>query len=251
MPEESSYDITPEGALTNLGTTGSLEPPTDASHVNGHTTENPTNGHTTNGVAAGPNGHVTSTPVNPAPRISASKLRNKRAHAPNNPDAEGGGSRTQTVIPVQMPNKQWWVRCHPDPAMTVPVDILVVNADGHDKLYFLDPTVGFPDELDRFVCEARITRSITSTGTEFFLLAKQSAKSPKDSTRAVVNEARKRWIRVSWNPTAKGYDIESARSLRREPVWSATTLDELLEKAFGDNYIDRADHFVVNNLLYP
>jgi hypothetical protein len=47
------------------------------------------------------------------------------------------------------------------------------------------------------------------------------------------------------------YDIFPARNLQRDPVWPDTPLDDLLEKAFGDNYIDRADHPVVNRLLFP
>jgi hypothetical protein len=244
---EENYNTPPD---IQLNDSRSSEQTNGATHANGHTPENPV------GEPVSPklhNGHTaSSTPDNPKPsRISASKLRNKRARATAEGEGGGGGSRVQTVVQVMMPNKQWWIRCHPDPNQTVPVDILVVTADGNDKLFFLDPDVVFPDELNKFAIPARITRSITSSGIEFFLLAKQSAKSPKDSTRAVINAARKSWIQVSWEPTSKGYVIEYAKSLRREPVWSASTLDELLEKAFGDNYIDRADHAVINNLLYP
>ena len=34
-------------------------------------------------------------------------------------------------------------------------------------------------------------------------------------------------------------------------MWSKDTIDDLLEKAIGGKYIDRADHPVVKNLLFP
>ena len=53
---------------------------------------------------------------------------------------------------------------------------------------------------------------------------------------------------MRWNPTTKAYDFTYARQLRREPEWSDKSLDQLLEMAFGDNYITRVDHEVVNRL---
>jgi hypothetical protein len=135
--------------------------------------------------------------------------------------------------------------------MSVPVDLLIVRSGPDEGTYFLDPDVEFPDELDQYVVPALLTRSITHDGVEFFFLAKQSDKSPKQSTRYCVNEARKSWIQMKWNPTTKAYDFTYARQLRREPEWSDKSLDELLEMAFGDNYITRVDHEVVNRLLYP
>jgi hypothetical protein len=194
-----------------------------------------------------------STPDNPASsRISAKKLRGKsRTKKSGDGESTTSDGRLQTKLQVRMPQPQWYYRCHPDPAMTVPVDILVIEGGAHEGLYFIAPDVDFPDQLFHYVKEALITRSITSDNTEFFLLAKQSAKSPKESTRRVVAEARRRWIRTTWNPTSMSYDIFPARNLQRDPVWPDTPLDDLLEKAFGDNYIDRADHPVVNRLLFP
>jgi hypothetical protein len=135
--------------------------------------------------------------------------------------------------------------------MAVPVDILVVKSGPDEGVYFLDPDVEFPNELDQYVVPALLTRAITHDGTEFFFLAKQSDKSPRQSTRRCVNEARNAWIQMRWNPTTKAYDFTYARQLRREPVWSDRSLDDLLALAFGDNYINRPDHEIVSRLLYP
>jgi hypothetical protein len=192
------------------------------------------------------------TPRNPTPTTGlAAKLRKKRAAAQDSKDKQGRGERHQTVVPVRTPDRQWWFRCHRDPAMSVPVDLLIIRSGPDEGAYFLDPEVEFPDELDQYIVPALLTRSITHDGVEFFFLAKQSDKSPKQSTRRCVSEARNSWIQMKWNPTTKAYDFSYARQLRREPEWSDKSIDELLEMAFGDNYITRVDHEVVNRLIYP
>jgi hypothetical protein len=190
-------------------------------------------------------------PVNPAPDDApdyAGKLKNKKARE----KTEGRSlAKNQTTIPVRTPDKQWFWRAHPDPEMSLPIDILEISGGENEGLWFLDPDVQFPDELDQYVKPAIITRCITSDGSEFFYLAKQTAKSPKESTRRCIREAKYRWIKQSWNPTTKGYDFVPARQLRREPVWSDATLNELLDKAFGDRFINYPDHPAINNLLFP
>jgi len=192
------------------------------------------------------------TPVNPAPTTGlAAKLHKKRAGAADTKDKQGRGERHQTVVPVRTPDRQWWFRCHRDATMSVPVDLLIIRSGPDEGTYFLDPEVEFPDELDQYIVPALLTRSITHDGVEFFFLAKQSDKSPKQSSRRCVSEARNSWIQMKWNPTTKAYDYAYARQLRREPDWSDKSIDELLEMAFGDNYITRVDHEVVNRLIYP
>ncbi len=192
------------------------------------------------------------TPINPAPTTGlAAKLRKKRAAAADTKEKQGRGQRQQTVVPVRTPDRQWWFRSHRDSAMSVPVDLLIVRSGQDEGTYFLDPDVEFPDELDQYIVPALLTRSITHDGVEFFFLAKQSDKSPKQSTRRCVNEARNSWIQMKWNPTTKAYDFAYARQLQREPEWSDKSLDELLEMAFGDNFITCVDHEVVNRLISP
>jgi hypothetical protein len=158
----------------------------------------------------------------------------------------------QTEIPIRRPEKNWFLRSHPDPEFTLPIDILELKDCPDEGTYFLGPDVEFPEELYEQVIPAMITRCITSDRVEFFYLAKQSSKSPKDSTRQCLREAKYNWIKQAWNNTSKSYNYVKATQLRREPVWSNATLDELLEKALATKmYISRPDHEVINRLLFP
>jgi hypothetical protein len=199
-----------------------------------------------------PNGKTTHPPDNPAPTEGrAAKLRKKRAAA--NP--EGGVSndgKVQTKLEVRTPNKKWWYRAHRDAEYQIPVDLLVIEGGRDEGTWLLEPDVEFPDELAQHTVPALLTRCITSDGTEFLFLAKQSEKSPRSSTRRLVTEAREKWIQSSWNGNSKSYDFRYASQLRREPVWPAKTMDELLELAF-DGFIisDVTGQDVLNRLLSP
>jgi hypothetical protein len=194
-----------------------------------------------------PNGHAI--PTNPAPQENlVGALRNKKVR---DQSAGGRSNKVQTNIPVRTPDKQWFFRAHPDSGMSIPIDILEIKGGEDEGLWYIDPRISFPDELDTYIVPAILTRCITSDGIEFFYLAKQSAKSPKESTRRCLQEAKKSWIKQNWSPTAKGYQFQYANQMRREPTWSKFSLDDLLAKAVGDNLICTPDHAVITRLLNP
>jgi hypothetical protein len=195
--------------------------------------------------------------INPAPDETEPRIsRAKFAKAAKKQTEENGSASaargTQTSVPMMGPNKKWWVRCHPDPEQSVSgLTLLLAEEDGNEVTYVLDPNVAFPDDLYNFTSPAMVVRAITSQGNEFLWLTKQSAQSPKASSRACQAAAKKGWIQTKWNAQLKGYTYVQPNQLRRDPEWSKDTIDELLEKAIGDKYIDRVDHPVVSNLLYP
>jgi hypothetical protein len=191
------------------------------------------------------------TPQNPAPEGRAAKLRKKRASGGNPEDGGSNNGKVQTTLEVRTPGKKWWWRAHRDADFQVPVDLLIIEGGRDEGIWLLEPDVEFPDELGQHTIPALLTRCITSDGTEFLFLAKQTEKSPRSSTRRLVSEARERWIQSSWNGNAKSYDFRPANMLRREPVWPSKTIDELLDLAFDGFTIGYASHEVVMRLLNP
>ena len=195
-------------------------------------------------------------PVNPAPAAEPKISKARFAKAAKEKTETNGSSTAQkgkqTSVPMSSPNKKWWVRCHPSPDMVVSgLTLLPVEENGMDEIYVLDPEVGFPDDLDNFTIPATVTRAITSQGNEFLWLSKQSPKAPKDSVRRCQAAAKRGWIQVRWNAQLKGYSYIEPRELHRDPVWSDDTMDDLMDKAFGGKFIDRADHPVITSLLFP
>jgi hypothetical protein len=199
---------------------------------------------------ARPNGHTSHPPNNPAPEGRAAKLRKKRANA----SAEGGVSndgKIQTKLEVRTANKKWWYRAHREAEFQIAVELLVIEGGRDEGVWLLEPDVEFSDELSQHIVPAILTRCITSDGTEFLFLAKQTEKSPRSSTRRLVTEARERWIQSTWNGNSKSYDFRYASQLRREPTWPVKTMDELLDLGFDGYIINNPNHEVVNRLLWP
>jgi hypothetical protein len=201
-------------------------------------------------VPVKPNGKAHAVPSNPAPAESTGILGALRSKKTRD-QKESRNRNVQTTVPVRTPDKQWYFRAHPDFTMSVGIDILEIHGGADEGLWFLDPRVEFPDELDTYIVPAILTRCITSDNVEFFYLAKQSAKSPKESTRRCIAEAKKNWIKQVWSPTAKGYQFRYANSMRRNPSWTNCSFEELLEKALGDNLISDPNHAVITSLLDP
>jgi hypothetical protein len=197
-----------------------------------------------------------SVPTNPAPqalggKISASKFRNATSAKTKDEGSSNTSRAVQTTIPVQSPNKLWFVRVHPDPEMSIS-GLKIIKIEGaSDETYFLAPDVDFPDELDQYIVPANLTLAVTAEGRLFFWLCKLSAKSPKESVRRCQAVAKTKWIRIRWDAQVKGYSYTPARSLQRDPDWGDESLDELLEKALGDHYIDTPDHAVIQKLINP
>jgi hypothetical protein len=196
---------------------------------------------------------VSQTPNNPAPEESrAAKLRKKRATSATSSEGTGANDGIiQTKLEVRTPGKKWWWRAHRDPEFQVPVDLLIIDGGRDEGVWLLEPDVVFPDELSQHITPALLTRCVTSDGTQFLFMAKQTEKSPRSSTRRLITEAREAWIQTSWNGNSKSYDFRYANQLRREPAWATQTMDELLDLAFDGNVIGYASHEVVNRLLYP
>jgi hypothetical protein len=186
----------------------------------------------------------------PAPGRAA-KLRKKRAAAGNPEGGVPGEGKIQTKLEVRTPTKKSWYRAHRDPDFQIPVDLLIIDGGRDEGTWLLEPDVEFPDELAQHTVPAILTRCITSDGTEFLFLAKQTEKSPRSSTRRLITESREKWIQSSWNGNSKSYDFRYASQLRREPVWPEKTMDELLELGFDGYIINNPNHEVVNRLLWP
>jgi hypothetical protein len=56
------------------------------------------------------------------------------------------------------------------------------------------------------------------------------------------------WVRVESNKAINAYDINQATAALPDPVWPATTMEELVKVAFRGKIIDNPDHPVIRAL---
>ena len=65
-----------------------------------------------------------------------------------------------------------------------------------------------------------------------------------------VQVARERWIRIASKKETTSYIYRVAKRDYGEPEWPALSLNEMLDLAFGNRYVDSPNHAAVSDTLY-
>lgn len=164
---------------------------------------------------------------------------------------EATGEKQLTTVPVRKPDKQIYVRTHPDEAFRVSVGLIDLQED--KEFYLVDPKLH--DVLANELASKILITSITRQGVVFLWpINLPRADGKLDSWSRSAHLAAKRattvWTRVSANMGLKAYEITTAAADARipEPEWPPKTFEELLEIAFRDRFIDSLEHPVVMRL---
>jgi hypothetical protein len=180
-----------------------------------------------------------------AERFDPKRLRVSQQFADSTPV-----EKKLTTVPVTKPNKQQWVRVHPDESYRVNVAIIEVKETR--TMYLVEPSL--VPELASEVSYVTLFTAITREGTAFLWPvrlpdADGRPNSWNDSAREAAAEAIDSWVRVVANMGAGAYECWVATGTLAEPEWPKMTFSELLALAFkGDRFIDSLDHPLVGRL---
>lgn len=155
-----------------------------------------------------------------------------------------------TSVPVTKPNKQQWVRVHPD--ANYRVDVAIIELKDTRETYLVDPSL--TAELAGEVSYVTLFTAITRDQTVFLWPVKLAGidgrpNSWNDSAREAASEAIQSWVRMAANMSIGAYEFWVASANLAEPKWPNLSFSELLSIAFkGDRFIDSLDHPVVGRL---
>jgi hypothetical protein len=155
-----------------------------------------------------------------------------------------------TSVPVNKPNKQQWVRVHPDADYRLDVAIIEMKEGNH--MFLVEPSL--VPELGAEVSFVTLFTAITREGNLFFWPVKLPdpegrPSSWNDSAREAASEAIVSWVRVQANMGIGAYEYWVAPGDLAKPKFPELTFSELLSIAFkGDRFIDTLDHPVVGRL---
>lgn len=158
-----------------------------------------------------------------------------------------GVKRHLTSIPVRRPDKQWFVRTHPEHRLCA----AVIELRDEKETYIVVPSLSA--ELAGETNPKLLVLSITRQGLPFFWPIKVPGIDGKidtwnQSAMAAAEQAVKFWVRVTANFHAGAYDVDVATGNIPDPVWPEQSMTELLKLAFRDKLIDRMDHPVIQRL---
>ena len=154
-------------------------------------------------------------------------------------------------VPVRKPNKQEFVRVHPDPDYQVQMAILELKSE--NEVYAVTPEVApaIPGE-NRMVS---LTTTINRQGTVFLWPVPLPTPDGRAlawhvTARDAAGRACSKWVRVVANMSEGAYDIWEAEADIAAPEWPDYAFSKLLEIGFGNGrLIDCEEHPVLQQLL--
>lgn len=160
-----------------------------------------------------------------------------------------GVKKALLTVPVRRPDKQWFVRTHPDESYCMTVALIEMKEDR--ETFLVDPKLC--DDLMPEITPKLLVTAINRADVVFLWPIRNAAKEGRQdewsrTDRMAALMARERWLRVSSNMSLGAYEVFPASDALPQPVWPEVTFGELLEKAFEGRIIDSLDHEIVRKL---
>jgi hypothetical protein len=152
-------------------------------------------------------------------------------------------------IPVEKPNKQDFIRVHPDPAYRLEAALIEIKRDR--EFYLVRPE--YQDALTGESFPAVLFLFVNTLGTPRFWPIRLPIDGKRnnlyhETALEYAQQATTQWLRVRANLDLGGYEATVALAKLPEPNWPEQPMSELLRLAFRDRIIDREDHPVILKL---
>jgi hypothetical protein len=160
-----------------------------------------------------------------------------------------GAKKTIMSVPVGKPDRQHFVRVHPDPEYRFDSALLELKLDR--EIYLVMPQVALeiPGEYFRATVFTCINRQGNVSLWPIRLPDPDGRQLEWHRTaREAAEMAMKRWLRVVANRSIGAYDVYEATGNIPEPEWPDIGFKELLKIAFRDRLIDNPHHPVLKRL---
>jgi hypothetical protein len=161
-----------------------------------------------------------------------------------------GVKKLLTTVPVRKPNRQDFVRVHPDLMYRLtPAAIIEVKEDR--EVYLVTPNMAqaLPGEFSTVTLYTTINRQGTLHLWPVKLPNPDGRQNEWHRSGAEAAErAMNKWVRVTASMSLGAYEIFEASGDLPEPVWPDIPFEEILKIAFRDRIVDRADHPLVQRL---
>jgi hypothetical protein len=155
------------------------------------------------------------------------------------------------TCPVRKPNKQEFVRVHPDPAYQLRAHILELKEERETYLVIPEVAHALPGETRTVILRLATNRQ----GAVFLWPVKEPGLDGREdswgrSARAAASKAETDWVRVIANMSQGAYDLYTAAGAIGTPAWPNKSMRDVLEVAFGEKLIIRdPGHPVIRRLL--
>jgi hypothetical protein len=163
----------------------------------------------------------------------------------------GGVKKLLTTVPVRKPNKQDFVRVHPDPGYRL-CGVAIIELREDRETYLVAPS--YAQQLDP---QSFNHCNLYLTINRQKVVSLWPVKLPEPGGRISgwhtsglegAERAMTEWIRMVPNMNLGAYEFLVAQSQLSEPEWPMVSLGELLRIAFKGHVVDGPDHPVMQRL---
>ena len=160
-----------------------------------------------------------------------------------------GVKKAILTVPVRKPDRQWFVRVHPDQDRRLETAVLELIDDR--ETYLVDPDLWpeLPGELVPKVLFTAINRQAVVFLWPVRLPGENGRGNAWNSSALeATNLAMGGWIRVASNQSLGAYEVFQATAELPEPEWPEKDFQALVEIAFKDHFVHSLDHPVIRRL---
>lgn len=160
-----------------------------------------------------------------------------------------GVRKALLTVPVRKPNRQEFIRVHPDEDWRLETVILELKEERESYLVDRNLWGELPGELIPKVLFTVINRQGVLTLWPIRLPGEDGRHDAWNrSALEAAGMAQEQWIRIAANMSLGAYEVYPATGTIREPEWPDAAFREILRLAFKDRFIDSLDHPVVRRL---
>jgi len=182
--------------------------------------------------------------------LSSASAALKSLRLPPNYGVTLGVKKLLTLVPVGKPKKPQFFRTHADAEMTF--SAMLLEQKESRESYVVLPNVA--QEISELVRPVQLHAAIDRQNNVFLipvpLPGEDGTRNPwHESLAQAVDYAKLKWLRITANMHAGGYDVYEAEGVLPEPEWPAHDIDTLVEVAFRGKIITSLDHPVIQTLL--
>ncbi|MET0107213.1 MAG: hypothetical protein ABW072_19025 [Sedimenticola sp.] len=160
-----------------------------------------------------------------------------------------GVKKALITVPVRKPNRQEFIRVHPNEEYHLKTAVLELKEER--ETYLVDPPLWseLPGELVPKVLFTTMNRQGVLTLWPVRLPGEDGRLDEWNASALEAAEmARNHWIRVAANMSLGAYEVYEATGDLPNPDWPEMEFSEILKVAFKGHYIAEIDHPVIRRL---
>jgi hypothetical protein len=160
-----------------------------------------------------------------------------------------GVKKLLTHVPVGKPNRQDFIRVHPNPDYRAELAVIEFKEDRETFLLPLPIAKQLPDEFAMVTLYTTINRQgVTRLWPVRLPMSDGKINEWHRSAAEAPELAMKRWIRVKANMSLGAYEMFEAASTIPDPVWPELSFQELVRIGFRDRLVASLSHPVIDKL---